>query len=202
MYRIKKLRKRVKLLRSPRGLARIFLQAIIGDGLLCRLQVALLLVIIEDAGRGVEIVRIARQRGVRLVKKLAQAARLTHKIEIVFDQLRRPQWLEILFVDRQALFHRSLIVSQQGPCLGGKCFIIWKLGAIFRNQVGCSLEVFLLEQKFKVAAVEPCLLWIANDPRIVLLDRRVLSQRLRLDYLKGPLKRLPRALVRDGRESF
>ena len=69
--------RRYKAPAQSAGLARIFLQPIVGDGLLCRLQIAPLLVIIEDTGHGIEIVRIACQRGVCLIQKLAQAARIS-----------------------------------------------------------------------------------------------------------------------------
>ena len=202
MHGIKQSGEGVELLRCPCGLARVFLQSVIGDRLLGRLKIALLLVIIEDACRGIEIVRIAGQRRVRLVKEPAQAARLTHQIKIVLDQLRRPQGLEVLLVNCQPLFHGALLVRQQRSRFRGKDLIVRKFGVVLRDQVSCGLEIFFIQQKFKIAAVEPWLLRVSRDPGIVLLDGGVPAQRLRLNHLERPLKSLPRALVRDRGESF
>jgi len=65
-----------------------------GDGFLRRIEFALLLVVVEDAHRCVEILGICLLRCLRFIQELSQAWRLRQQIEIALDQLRCPQRLE------------------------------------------------------------------------------------------------------------
>ena len=78
------------------------MQAEVGDGLLSHVRLTLLLVVIESAGRGIEIFWISYEGGMRIVTEFAQVLRVAEKIEITLHQLRIPERLKTLLVDRQA----------------------------------------------------------------------------------------------------
>jgi hypothetical protein len=80
-------------------------QAEIGDGLLRDIGLALLLVVIKAAGGGVQILGIGPKCGASIVAKLAQVLRVAQEIEVTVHELRIPQRLETLLVDRQAFPH-------------------------------------------------------------------------------------------------
>jgi len=88
----------VEFLRSPRRLGGFLVQPKISNGLLSNVGFALLLVVIENTGRGVEIFRIGDESGMGVIAELAQVLRLAQKIEITFHQLRIPERLKTLLV--------------------------------------------------------------------------------------------------------
>ncbi len=120
----------VEFLRAPGGSRAVLAQTEFGDGFLRRVEFALLLVIVEDARRRVEILGICLLLCLRFIQELSQAVRLRQQIEIALDQLRRPQRMERFFIDGEPLLKRSLPVFDERPrfyrknLVGGKFFMI------------------------------------------------------------------------------
>ena len=80
----------VEFLPSPIRTARFLVQAKRRDGLLGSVELALLLVVIEDTRHRVQVFRIRIQGRPCLIQKLAQTLGLGQQIKITFHQLRRP----------------------------------------------------------------------------------------------------------------
>ena len=100
----KQTRADVEFLRGPLRLSVLFVQAKIGNGLLSNVELALLLVVIEEPRHRVQVFRIGIQGRPRLIKKLPQVLSLSKQIEIALDQFGRPQRLEAVCVHCQTLF--------------------------------------------------------------------------------------------------
>ena len=119
----------VEFLRGPRRLGGFLVQAKVGDGLLRHIGLALLLVVIENARRRIEIFGIGDQGGVSIVTKLAQVLRVAQKIEITLHQLRIPERLKTLLVDGQAFRTEPRRYSTMAFAFTGK---IWSPGNCLR----------------------------------------------------------------------
>src|SRR5258708_11386545 len=88
----------VEFVRSPLRLGGFFPQPKVGDGLLCGVGLAFLLIVVKKSDGGVEIFRAGEDGGVSIVAKLAETLRIAQKIEITLHQLRIPERLAILLL--------------------------------------------------------------------------------------------------------
>src|SRR5436305_1069769 len=79
----RELGKRVQLARLPRQLRCLAPRAKISEGCLRSVEPALLLVVVEEARRGIELGRFAGDGGASIVKKLFERARLLEQVEVV-----------------------------------------------------------------------------------------------------------------------
>src|SRR4029079_17430443 len=106
------------------------------------------------------------------------ALRLGQQIEVALDQLRRPQWLESLFVNCQALLERALAVLDHRLGFHRKNVVIGKLLAIVRHKLIRASIVFLSDEEVEKSRIERALLRITSQPGAVLGDRNLFSQAL------------------------
>src|SRR5258708_36641965 len=118
----------------------------LSDGLLGRVKFALLLVVIEDARRRIQVFGIGVQRFAGLIEKLAKTLRFAQQIEIALHQFRVPEWLEALLINRQTFSHRTLPVSDQGLCLYRESLVAWKLFVVTANELSRICILFLCDQ--------------------------------------------------------
>ena len=105
MYVFEQARADIEFLRGPGRFGGFLVQTEIGNGLLRDVGLALLLVVIKSDRGGVQILGVGEERGVGIVAKLAQILRVAQKIEVTLDELRIPQRLEALLVNREAVAH-------------------------------------------------------------------------------------------------
>ncbi len=130
----------VEFLRAPGGSRGVLAQTEFGDGFLRRVEFALLLVVVEDARRRVEILGICLLLCLRFIQELSQAVRLRQQIEIALDQLRRPQRLERFFIDGEPLLKRSLPIFDERPRFYRKNLArqerCWEAGVSFSEASG------------------------------------------------------------------
>jgi hypothetical protein len=138
------------------------------DRLLRGIELALLLVVIEETRHRVQVFRIRIQGRPRLIKKLARALGLREQIEITLDHFRRPQRLETLFVHGQPLLDGTSPVLDHGFSFYRKDLVSRKLLVIVRDQLLRGGVVFLRYQKFQKAGVKRLLLRIARQPGAIL----------------------------------
>ncbi len=184
----------VEFLGCPRRLGGVFVQAEVGDGLLGGVNVALLLVVIKKAGGGVEVFGIGDQRGVGVVAELAQVLGVAEEIEITFDELRIPERLESLLVDRESFANRSFAIFDHRGRFHGKDLIVGELLAVVGDELRGGGIFFLRDQELQQAGVERLLLRIAGDPGAILGDGSIFRQSLSLNYAEDALEGLPGTL--------
>src|SRR5260370_1101887 len=120
----------IQFLRSASGSGGVLAQPVFGDGFLRGVELALLLVVIEDARRRVEVRRICILRGLGIIQKLPQVVCLRQQVEVALHQLRRPERLKIIFINDEALLQRALPIFDESARLhrenlvGGGSFLI------------------------------------------------------------------------------
>ena len=178
------------------------MRAEIGDGLLRDIELALLLVVIKEPCRRIEILGIGVERGASLVEKLAQIFGFTQQIEITLDQFRIPERLKTLLVNREAFAHRSLAVLDHRFCLHREDAVVGKLLAVVGDEFSSGSILLLRHEELQKTRVQRLLLGIASDPGAVLGDGNIFRQALRLNDAEDALKRLPRPLLGGNGKFF
>ena len=184
-------RANIKLARGPRRLADFLVQAKIGDCLPRAVELALLLVVIEDARHRVKVFWIGVLRRAGLVQKLAKALRFPQQIEVALNEFRVPQRLEALLINHQTLAHRPLSILDHGFRFHRENLVARKLLVVAGNQLRRRGVLLLRNQELQETSVERRLLRIARDPGAVLRDRIVLREALILNNFENALKSAP-----------
>src|SRR6476661_9124322 len=169
----------------------LFMQPESRNSLLCRIKIALLLVIIKKPSHGVQIFRIGRQRRTCLIGEFAQALGLSQQVEVTLDQLRRPQWLESLLVNGQSLLERALAVLNHGLGFYRKNVVVGELLPVVRDKLIRRSVVLLRDKEIEKARIQRALLGITSQPGAVLSGRSLFSQPLVLDDAENAPKSSP-----------
>ena len=171
------------------------MRAKISNHLLRNVSLPLLLVVVENARRGIQIQRIGQQCGVRIVAKLAQILRVAQQIKITLDQLRVPQRLEALLIDCQPFANGALPIIHHRSGSHREYLIVGKLLAIVGYQLSGSGIFFLRNQKFQKMSIQRFLFRIASNPGAVLRDRDFFRKPLALNDTEDSLESSPTTLL-------
>ena len=134
------------------------------------IEFALLLVVIKEARRCVEVFGIGVERGASLVEEFAQILRFAQQIEITLDQLRIPERLKSLLVNRKAFAHRALAIFDHRFRFHGEDLVVGKLLAVIGNEFSGGSVLFLRNQELEKTRVDRGFLRIAANPVAVLGD--------------------------------
>src|SRR5712664_4200557 len=165
-------------------------------------EFALLLVVVKDACRGVEVHGICLLRCFGLIQELSQAACLRKQIEITLDQLRRPERLETFFIDGKPLLERSLPVFDERPRLYGKNLVGGKFFMILRDELSRTGKILDGDQVLEKTRAQGRLLRVSRQPTAVLRHGNFRRESLRMDHAENTFERAPRALLGGRREFF
>jgi hypothetical protein len=142
-----------QILRPPSGLNRFLVQAEFGDGFLRRVELSLLLVVVEDARGGTDVFGIRVRCRASFVEELAETVSLAQQAEIARNQFRRPQRLKRFLVNRQALLQGSLPVLDQRFRFHWENIVGGELLLIGGDQLVGRGVVSLREQKLEEAGI-------------------------------------------------
>src|ERR1700739_682315 len=137
-----------------------------------------------------------------IVTKLAQILCLAQKIEIAPHQLRIPERLKALLVERQSFTNGFLAILHDRLGLHGEDLIVGKLLAIVADQLSGRRVLLLRNQEFQETSVQRLLRGIACNPGPILGDRNFFRKTLILNQGEDSLERLPASLLTTGRQLF
>ena len=188
-----------QLIARPSRLPSLFSNAKLDQSPLRRGRISLLLPVIKQPDRTRQVRWIRRYPRSRSLQISPQLPRLFQQIEILGDQLRRPQWTKTALIDRNRPRRRPDFSRNFRLGLDRKLLVFRKLSAILAGHRIRQIVPLMIHRKSKISGIQPSRrAWIAIDPGRELIPARRRLEPLIVHQLDQPLINLPVSLLRIG----